>query len=382
MQETSTDSCVMRVFNGPMAGCEFVLEVGLTQVMLGSAAEMASATGQGAGSQQVLFIALDQEACSFEVMVDAPGVQSIRGRLLQASPAPWQHWPMQQQRQIGGLQVAFRLNSQAWRLQQAPAASVRGSTWYGSLHMVAGVFALCLLLTSVGVWSLPDRTVSVQQRSVSALVDAHAQVLQGRDQLIYVLVDSQREATWTRQVLMRHQLEGVALIVTAQEQQRLEQQLLAFEPGLAIRLLDLSAPRHPVLVLAGEPPEQGLKERLEQHLLRIAPYAEHLEFRLQDDRASVEQAIAGLRQIGVPFRREDPSGSVALRIEGNLQDSQLEAVRRFIRRFEQQWGTRFVHFSIVLQDDRLKGLSYQVGEQGYIKPSSTSWQFQSTQTGT
>lgn len=380
MQEASTDSCVMRVFNGPMAGCEFVLAAGSTQVMVGAAAEAASVIGQGAGSPQVLFIALDQEACCFEVMVEAPNM--IRGRLLQASPAPWQQWPMQQQQQIGGLQIAFRLNSQAWRLQQASAASPRRNNWYGSLHWVAGVFALCVLLTSVAVWSVPDRTNPVQQRSVSALVDAHAPVLKGRDQLIYVLVDSQREATWTRQVLMRHQLEGVALIVTAQEQQRLERKLLAFEPGLVIRLLDLSVPQRPVLVLAGELPERGLKERLEQHFLRIAPYAEHLEFRLQDDRASVVQAIAGLRQIGVPFRREDPSGSVVLRIEGNLQDSQLEAVRRFIRGFEQQWGTRFVHFPIVLQDDRLKGLSYQVGEQGYSKPSSTSWQFQSTHTGT
>ncbi|MFK8330073.1 PrgH/EprH family type III secretion apparatus protein [Pseudomonas sp. BJa5] len=365
-----------------MAGCEFVLAAGSTQVMVGPAGEMASVTLQGVAQQQVLFIALDQDACSFEVMVDAPGGQSIRGRLLQASPAPWQHWPLQQQQVIGGLQVAFRLSAQAWNLQPAPAPSVRRGRWYGSLHRGAGVLALCLLLTSLGVWSLPDRTVSEQQRSVSALVSTHAQVLQGRDQLIYVLVDSQREASWIRQVLMRHQLQGVALIVTAQEQQRLEQQLLTLEPGLALRLLDLSEPQRPLLVLAGEPLEQGLKERLEQQLLRLAPYAEHLEFRLQDDRASVEQAIAGLRQIGVPFRREDPPGSVALRIEGNLQDSQLEAVRRFIRRFEQQWGTGFVHFSIVLQDDRLKGLSYQVGEQGYIKPSSTSWQFQSTHTGT
>lgn len=382
MQEAATDSCVMRVFNGPMAGCEFFLAAGTTQVMVGSAAEVASVTGQGAGSPQVLFIALDQEACSFEIMVEAPGVHGIRGRRLQASPAPWQQWPMQQQQQIGGLQIAFRLNSQAWCLQQAPAASLRWNSGYGSMLRVAGVFVLCLLLMSVAVWLLPDRTVTEQQRSVSVLVDAHVPVLLGRDQLIYVLVDSQREATWTRQVLMRHQLEGVALIVTAQEQQRLERKLLAFEPGLAIRLLDLSVPKHPVLVLAGEPPEQGLKERLEQHLLRIAPYAEHLAFRLQDDRFSVEQAVAGLRQMGVPFWREDPSGSVALRIEGSLQDSQLEAVRRFIRGFEQQWGTRFVHFSIVLQDDRLKGLSYQVGEQGYSKPSSTSWQFQSTHTGT
>lgn len=380
MQEASTDSCVMRVFNGPMAGCEFVLAAGSTQVMVGPAAEVASVTGQGVESSQVLFIALDQQACSFEVLVEAPGV--IRGRLLQTSPASWQQWPMQQQQQVGGLQIAFRLNSQTWCLQQAPATSLRRNNGYGSLHWVAGVFALCVLLTSVAVWSVPDRTSSVQQRSVSALVDAHAPVLQGRDQLIYVLVNSQREATWTRQVLMRHQLEGVALIVTAQEQQRLERKLLAFEPGLAIRLLDLSVPQHPALVLAGEPPEQGLKERLEQHFLLIAPYAKHLEFRLQDDQVSVEQAVAGLRQMGVPFRREDPPGSVALRIEGNLQDSQLEAVRRFIRGFEQQWGTRFVHFSIVLQDDRLKGLSYQVGEQGYSKPSSTSWQFQSTHTGT
>ncbi|MND66427.1 Type III secretion system protein PrgH-EprH (PrgH) [compost metagenome] len=376
MQETSIDSCVMRVFNGPMAGCEFSLAAGPgpTRVMVGTADGLAAATGQA------LFILLETGGCSFEVML-GEARQSVRVRPLQPPSASWQLWPLQQQQQIGGLQVAFRLSSQEWNVQDAATGSGNGKKRLGSLRVTSAGFALCLLVVSLGVWSLPDRTVSAQQRSVTALVSAQAQVLQGRDQLLYVLVDSLREAAWNRQVLMRHQLGGVAVIVMAQEQQRLEQQLRALEPGLAIRLLDLSEPQRPLLVLAGTLPEQPLKSRLEQQLLRLAPYAGHLEFRLQDDSASIDQALAGLRQLGVPFRRSDQSGSVALRIEGNLQDSQLEATRRFIRRFEQQWGSGFVHFSIVLQDDRLKGLSYQAGEQGYIKSSSTSWQFHSSHTG-
>ncbi|WP_095161679.1 PrgH/EprH family type III secretion apparatus protein [Pseudomonas sp. Irchel 3F5] len=377
MQTTATDPCVMRVFNGPMAGCEFVLAQGPTRVLVGPLQTQDPGTGPGIG-EQVLCVPFEQDNCSFEVVAPDPDTHSVRLRPLQPASATWQHWPLQQQRQIGGLQLAFRLSSQEWALQQPVVASIARKKLSVSLRLASVVLALGLLVASVGVWSLPDRTVSAQQRSVSALVSAQAQVLQGRDQLVYVLVDSQREAAWNRQVLMRQQLGSVVVAVMAQEQQRLEQQLLAVEPGLPIRLLDLNDPQRPLLVLAGNTLEPGLKERLEQQLLRDAPYAGHLAFRVQDDRVSVEQALAGLRQIGVPFQRSDQAGGIALRIEGNLQDSQLEATRRFIRRFEQQWGSRFVHFSIVLQDDPLKGLSHQAGEQGYIKTSPASWQFQSS----
>ncbi|QBF27709.1 PrgH/EprH family type III secretion apparatus protein [Pseudomonas tructae] len=380
MQASQTDTCVMRVFNGPMAGAEFVLSKGSTQVLVGAPQLLATASEQDATAGQRLFIALEQGGCSFEILLSDPPGQSVQVRPQQTPSAAWQDWPLQQQRRIGALQLAFRLSSQDWNLQQ-PAVVAGGQRGVASLRVISVVIAVCLLVVSVAVWSLPDRTVSAQQRGISALVSAQARVLQGRDLRMYVLVDSQREASWNRQVLMRHQLGNVAVVVTADEQRRLEQHLLVLEPGLAIRLVDLREPRAPILILAGTPIQPALRAQLEEQLLRAAPYAGHLEIRVQDDHVSVDQAIAGLRQIGVPFQRHDQHNAVALRIEGNLQDSQLQAIRRFIRDFEQQWGARFVHFSIVLQDDRLKGLSHQAGEQGYIKNSSASWQFHSPHTG-
>ncbi|MDD1016000.1 PrgH/EprH family type III secretion apparatus protein [Pseudomonas rubra] len=380
MPASLTETCVMRVFNGPMAGTEFVLSQGLTRVLVGAPQVLAAASEPDLVTGQALLIALEQGGCSFEILLSDPLGQSLKIRPQQTPPTPWQEWPLQQQRQIGGLQLAFRSSAQAWDLRQPPVAP-SGKRGLVSIRMLSLATAVCLLAVSVAVWSLPDRTVSAQQRGISTLVSAQARVLQGRDLRMYVLVDSQREASWNRQVLMRHQLGSVAVVVTADEQRRLEQHLLALEPGLAIRLVDLRDPRAPVLVLAGTPIQPALKAQLEAQLLRAAPYAGHLEIRVQDDSASVDQAIAGLRQIGVPFQRHDQHNAVALRIEGNLQDSQLQATRRFIQNFEQQWGTRFVHFSIVLQDDRLKGLSQQAGEQGYIKTSSASWQFHSPRTG-
>jgi type III secretion system PrgH/EprH family protein len=162
-----------------------------------------------------------------------------------------------------------------------------------------------------------------------------------------------------------------------QERQRLEQWLVDHDPRLAWHFLDLKDPSVPRLLLSAQrnlltPDKQA---RLVDALLAAAPYARDVVVQMQDDILLADLAQGGLHRLSLAYSRVEHADSVTFAIEGNLQDSELAAARQYVERFYRQWGDRYVHFTVELKDDWLKGKSFQTGPQGYVKTGSSSWLF-------
>jgi len=142
-------------------------------------------------------------------------------------------------------------------------------------------------------------------------------------------------------------------------------------------VLDLKDPSLPRLWLSAQrnlltPDSQA---RLLETLLAAAPYARDVLLQMQDDRTLADLAQGGLQRFSLAFSRVEHSDSVTFAVEGNLQDAELAAARQYVDDFYRQWGDRYVHFTVELKDDALKGKSFQTGPQGYVKTGSSSWHF-------
>ncbi|WP_335944893.1 PrgH/EprH family type III secretion apparatus protein [Pseudomonas sp. G166] len=379
--------CVLRILNGPLQGCEFALGQGTTLFVVGAV----DVLGDGALSASVpadaIFVPLEQGGCNFEVLADQAALDGLPLRLL-GDPVEVRHCAFQARVQVGGLHIALRPEDQSWAPEVfdlshgVPSDAAVFMPWRGPwTRWIAGGLALVALITVIGLWSMPGPRPETDIRAMITGASAQVQVLRGRDHSVYVLVSSERDAGWSRQVLTRHNTLNGQVLMIDQERRRLEQVLVDHDPQLAWHFLDLKDPSVPRLLLSAQrnlltPDKQA---QLLDTLLAAAPYARDVVVQMQDDRLLADLAQGGLQRLSLAFSRFEHQGSVTFAVEGNLQDSELAAARQYVDSFYRQWGDRYVHFAVELKDDALKGKSFQTGPQGYVKTSPSSWLFSNKQ---
>lgn len=375
--------CVLRILNGPLQGCEFPLGETTTLFVVGPVDLLGQGTLTASVPADAIFVPLEEGGCNFEVLAAEMTPDGLPLRLLDES-LETRHCPFQARVQIGGLQIALRHEDQCWTPEVlgqppcAPSDANRVQWWRSPLTgWIAGGTAMAVLVAAVSLWSMPVPVPETDVRVLIAGASAEAQVLSGRDHAIYVFVDSERDAGWSRQVLMRHNARSGKVLVTDQERRRLEQLLVDFDPQLAWHTLDLKEPSVPRLLLSAQrnlltPQKQA---KLLDALLAAAPYARDITVQMQDDNLLADLAQEGLQRLSLGFNRSEHADSVTFAVTGNLQDSELAAARRYIDSFYRQWGDRYVSFTVELKDDSLKDKSFQTGPQGYIKMTSSSWHF-------
>ena len=375
--------CVLRILNGALQGCEFPLGESTTLFVVGAVDLLGEGVLTASVPADAIFVPLESGGCNFEVLAGQVTPQGLPLRVLDES-MEIRHCDFHTRVQIGGLQIALRPDDQPWApellgLQPRASCDAVAVVWWRApwSGWVASGLALVALVTAVAFGAVPGSTPEADVRALITGASDEARVLSGRDNAIYVFVASERDAGWSRQVLVRHNTLNGKVLVMDQERRRLEQLLVDLDPQLAWHAIDLKEPSVPRLSLSAQrnlltPHKQA---KLLEVLLSAAPYARDITVQMQDDSLLVDLAQEGLQRLSLAFSRIEHEDSVTFAVAGNLQDSELANARRYIDSFYRQWGDRYVHFTVELKDDSLKDKSFQTGPQGYIKMTTSSWHF-------
>ena len=227
MQDSPAIQCVLRVFNGPLQGCEFNLAQYVNFFLVGPEARFCAVEHVPSVPQDAVYIPLDAGGCNFEVLLDDNAHSGCQLRVFGPLGVEERTLAFQALENIEGLQIAVRPADESWLpellLPITPAPHLPDSGRVpGSRNQQLGV-GLALLLAlggAVFAWQV-SRPSPVS--SVEALIrgaDAEMTVLYGRDRAVYVFADTERQAGWGRQVLVRNGYSATQLLTIYGERAR------------------------------------------------------------------------------------------------------------------------------------------------------------------
>lgn len=379
MQVSPSVRWVLRLFNGPLQGAEFPLMEGRTLFVVGPEALFCDEQVVLPVPSDAIYIPMDASS-NFEVLVEDNAVNGVIVRLL-GSPAEERPIAAQTLEDVGVLRVAVRPEGEPWAdalMQTKPLAEsswqrLPALPWQGLASL-----AVCVALVGLLAWWLQRPTALDDVQTLLRGTRVGMAVVPGRDGGdVYVFADSERDAGWGRQVLERNLVNRAHLVTRAEESSRLGRLLESEAPGFAWYRIDLADPSMPRVLFSNQRNliTPSFEARLTDRLAQAAPYARQVSLQGVDDALVSRLAQQGLERLALPFGRSNGRDAVTFTLQGSLADAELESARDFVSHFQQLWGDRYVHFTIELKDDWLKGKSFQYGPDGYVKLQPTSWYF-------
>jgi type III secretion system PrgH/EprH family protein len=421
-------AAVLRLLNGALRGGEFVLDAGVTLFVVSSPDAFHGNAGQPDFPDNAIFIPADHGSANFEVEVTPEENGELGISLRDLSDATGQQpYVANTVRRIGSLDFAVRRQSDAWSEEvlmhagdtalssslSSPATESQQQEHTGAVDsghetagqkyrrmpMIGAALAAIFLAGAIAaiIWSQSQPSSAIQQASEKAIAVRSAQqsqitelsqllsgavgqycILPGRDGLVYVFAADERDAAWAQQALSRSTYaDKTRILQNSSERARVVRLLAGTERSLAYHILRLDNPARPALWLSRQraPLDSAAREALAQRMAVLLPYAEKIDIKSLSDSAIETQAAAGLDRLGVRYKKSEHDSSVTMAIHGELADGELQKLRTFVEAFYQQWGTRYIHFSVEMEDDLRKGKSFEYGSGGYVKPAASHWDF-------
>ncbi len=385
-----------RILSGMMFGAEFELPAGRIRFVVGGEPAFDSHDEE----VETLYLPGDATPQTIELELPDPAgalADQFVFRLAAAQESIEESGVLNRPMRAGDLHFAVRRLEEGWSpavldIQQPPARRREVEPVLPSLELpqpkrrsylnwVLGGVLVVGVLAGIGrmVWLSSHVDGDQQVRAVSQMIQGAAHpclVRMTADHQVYVLTATEADADWVRQALTRAgKLEGVTVASRSDEVRRIGH--LLDERNLAWFALRMDDPLHPVLLISKDRAAVDAASLLQwKSWLKVRmPYAESVAVEVHGDEELMSIARSGLTRLAIPFDEVRHEGSLTFVTRGDLDDVTLAHLQRFSDQFYQQWGARFVHFSVELHEDWLKGKSYQYGSNGYVKMSPQNWYF-------
>ncbi|QZN94797.1 PrgH/EprH family type III secretion apparatus protein [Symbiopectobacterium purcellii] len=385
---------VVRLLNGVLRGCEFALLEGNTLFL---STDEKTISKQYNGTQMpdnTIYIPAEQTDVSFEIIVKLSDSCHVYMREISDDGSPMTALSENEVITVGMQKFAWRNQYSEFsddilsgeypdsaKAQASATAEVVKNTksvWYASLAAVA-------LLSAVFAAGYGYLTGTQRQLdNVSTLLNFASddyQIVYARDNWIYVFAGSEKASDWAIQTMVRNPLRQQVIVVNiASEEERISRWVETYWPALKFYQVRLSDPQHPMLRISKERNELSEKVRGDfiAALKEKFPYMDSVRFDNLEDKTIRSIANQGLKKMALSFREIDNGDTVTFVILGVIEDGMLESIKNFVNQYYQQWGVRYVHFSVELETDWFKDKSFKFGEQSYIKLGAGHWYFPKT----
>ncbi|WP_350262563.1 PrgH/EprH family type III secretion apparatus protein (plasmid) [Pantoea sp. BJ2] len=250
-----------------------------------------------------------------------------------------------------------------------------------NLLCIAGVF---LLLCVAGLLWWLQGIEAREQSSLGNIISgkqAQYDIVRGTNNRLYVVAQNFSDYVWADRALQRSKPDyKVSILLKNAETKRIAEKLKSEWPLLKFHRVNLDNIDSPEIILSLERNSSvgdALIENVRTELLNVMPYAKKVNFKKISDIVVSDLAEDGLKKKSITYVKSVNNDSVMFRIKGTLQDNELNELKGEVLQFNEQWQGMYVFYYVELENDWLKGKSFQYGSDGYVKITSGHWYFPS-----
>ncbi|WP_230089110.1 PrgH/EprH family type III secretion apparatus protein [Providencia sp. wls1914] len=193
---------------------------------------------------------------------------------------------------------------------------------------------------------------------------------------VLILVKSQRDEDWSRQVLLKSDYQAKYTIKNINSlEQEIEDKLIDTIPNLL--KIDISNPCQPIIRVVKSPlPNNDDKNiyRILSNYFSCYKQSQLVQVPLEE---LIKKAELGLTESNVKWQRITKGNYVIFVIRDSLNDKQTLSLISFTNSFSQKWGTKQIQFSVSLSNNELAGKSFITNSNGITLLGNNHWLFNS-----
>ena len=378
---------VIRILNGPLRGCEYLLQTGKIVFIVGNASAMTENDFFPTFPDNTVYIPLEQDGVNFEITTEnnASEDRPLQLHELRGDGRCTRYVDFNTPVRVGGLDIAIRAHDQEWSASvlSYPETGNRGKKRHRGYLVLVLVLVLVLFVLVVfisgGAWLL--NTSQYKTTELNALLgdEQHRfNILQGRNHRYYIIARNEQDRLWARQVTVREGYGDSVQVTDAEEEnKRIAKWFDSHYPTLAYYRLHLDTPEVPRFWISRQRTvlDASRHETLTEDLMALLPYARAVDIIPVSDETALSQAEEGLKHRNIPFYRKKSEDELTFMISGELSDTEIFRAREFIKQYVQKWGERYVQFGIELENDKNKNHSFRYGKYMYVKTAPDEWRF-------
>ncbi|HDL6964376.1 TPA: PrgH/EprH family type III secretion apparatus protein [Yersinia enterocolitica] len=380
---------VLRILNGILNGCEYVIDSQRLLVVVGSDdSNTHSLEPFTELPDDTLFIPQNEDGVNFEIILSQDELTQVKLRELGGNESTVRNIPLNSRVQVGSVIFALRDADEEWEPDvlgypiEKPTNEGKSQFTGVKWHKVYFIIALsCLLIISSTYYLLSNNMDDHVNKIRKSLENNHElRVAQGTDKIIYVLAEDQRKAIWINKEIVRGHYAGVVRVIYPEKEvERVYSWLSDYMPKLKYFRLQMDNPLIPRLLISRERSQLTVDKitEIRTQLMNVMPYTKNVEVIEINDSDLINQAEEELDALSLKYKRSKASDYVSYTVEGEFNDSELLRLQHFVDNFYHQWGREFIRFNISLENNYLKDKSFSYGDYNYVKSGPGQWLFKS-----
>lgn len=387
----ATGLYVIRFLNTQLKGCEYQITEVESHFFVGPQEDLYS-------KQELLispgniFIPDQYITAIFDIRVDADSSEPV---IIGVSHAPGEktHLAYQHVHSYAGVNFALRkLTDEGWSDEvenfnpSVATAEPRGvvksnKTLFGWVNISVFILLICAF---AGFTWFHYNNEEGERNTLLNLMGGDQQsyfVSRGQDAKWYIFTENRQEHDWVLRAIQKSGNFDRSVVISKRDERLwLANEISVRWPTIKFHLIRLDDPENPEVVLSKErgamvPGSDAEFKALQTGLLNLLPYAKKIHFSTISDEIVARQAEQGLKKIAAIYSKKKQSDSLTFTFRGSLNDNELNTLKLFITNFNVKWQGNYARFEVELENDWLKGKSYQYGADGYIKLTPKHWQF-------
>jgi Type III secretion system protein PrgH-EprH (PrgH). len=376
---------VFRFLNTALAGCEYFISQEPVTFIIDKSTVIDVLSGSESSDAVTIFVTDEHLSAKFTVNNNEKCIHYIDKENIPKKES----FSLYHKHEINDIKFVIRSGDDIWDEMKVvqPQSSIQSNAitpenkWdlkkYKWIALVTGT--LCLLaLLMIYTFDHEDKYISNLKSMIDKAPGAY-EIRMDKTNAIYILAEKNNTANWIKQALVKNNPYNTIQVLTYQEvQTKVADVLRNVSPSLRYHTVKISSNNAITVVLSTERSgtlSQQHRNDIVGAIKSTFPWTKAINFDYLSDNVVSTFAENGFKSIVKDYSLTKNEDHVSISVSGELPDNVIYELKDFIGRFQSEWKGNYVLFSMNLENDWLKGKSYQYGEKGYIKMSPGHWFF-------